>query len=90
MSLVIAGNVVLPIFAPDEVISINAGVTDHEVDLSGVFMFRAETDITYRLNAIDGDELSILAHVPEGRGQKTTSIFVDGPAVIHLSKQKPT
>jgi hypothetical protein len=90
MSLVIAGNVVLPIFAPDEVISVNAGVANHQIDLKGVFMFRSETDLTYRLNASDGDELSILGHVPEGRGQKTTSIFVDGPAVIHLSKQKPT
>jgi hypothetical protein len=90
MSLVIAGNVVLPIFAPDEVVSINAGVTNHEVDLKGVFMFRSETDLTYRLNAIDGKEVSILGQIPEGKGQKTTSIFVNGPAVIHLSKQKPT
>jgi hypothetical protein len=90
MSLVIAGNVVLPIFAPDEVIIVNAGVTDQQVDLSGVFMFRSETDLTYRINATGGDQVAILAHVPEGKGQKTTSIYVDGPAVIHLSKQKPT
>lgn len=93
MSLVISGNAIVPVFAPDEAALVFDGVTSPlglpnplELPTKDLLMFRAESDISYTINN-EGNPFSIPAFYPEGVGKWTQSVVFSGPVTIAVSKR---